>query len=85
MGRRCEAGLVFPPTRSVFGTFRLAPLGGIGIIVLKRSPCRGGNRTRKLDFSIRGNISVPPSLIGVCGRLRSSLKYAVPDRKYLAG
>lgn len=84
MGDRCKRTGILPPNRRVFRIFGSYPFRGIGIIVLKRSPCPGPNRCCKIYFSMPGKVTVPNSLTGVFGRVRRSLKGPVPASKGLS-
>ncbi|MCB1106814.1 MAG: uracil-DNA glycosylase [Chlamydiia bacterium] len=52
----------FPPEEEVFNAFRMTPYQNVKVVLMGQDPYHGPNQAQGLCFSVKREISLPPSL-----------------------
>ena len=69
---------IFPPGKEIFNCFNLTPYENTKVVILGQDPYHGAGQAHGLSFSVKDNISIPPSLKNIFKELNSDLKIRVP-------
>ncbi len=56
---------IFPPGSLIFNAFNLCPFNEVKVIIIGQDPYHGPGQAHGLCFSVRDNVSFPPSLINI--------------------
>lgn len=61
--REKKSGIeIFPPEQEIFSAFNLTPFDQVKVVLLGQDPYHDNGQAHGLAFSVKRNISVPPSL-----------------------
>ena len=69
---------IYPPGREIFNAFTFTPFHKIKVVVLGQDPYHGPQQAHGLSFSVRDNISIPPSLKNIFIELKNDLDICPP-------
>jgi uracil-DNA glycosylase len=74
---------VFPPEADVFNAFNLTPYQRVKVLLLGQDPYHDDGQAHGLCFSVRPNVTPPPSLRNVFKELHDDLGCTIPNNGYL--
>ena len=69
---------IFPPGKEIFNCFNLTAYEDAKVVILGQDPYHGAGQAHGLSFSVKDNISIPPSLKNIFKELNSDLKIRIP-------
>ncbi len=74
---------VFPDPDDIFNAFHFTPLGSVKVVILGQDPYHGKGQAHGLCFSVKPNVSIPPSLENIFQELKDDLGCFIPNNGYL--
>ena len=74
---------VFPPAEDIFNAFHLTPLSEVKVVIIGQDPYHNVGQAHGLCFSVKPDVSVPPSLVNIYKELHDDLGCYVPNYGYL--
>ncbi len=66
--------VIFPPEEQVFNAFRQTPYDKVNVVLMGQDPYHGPNQAEGLCFSVRKEVSLPPSLRNIYKEMESDVK-----------
>ena len=69
---------IYPPGKEIFNCFNLTSYENTKVVILGQDPYHGAGQAHGLSFSVKDNISIPPSLKNIFKELNSDLKINIP-------
>ena len=69
---------IYPPNSEIFAAFDMTPFAKVKVIILGQDPYHGPGQAHGLSFSVRPNITPPPSLANIYREMASDLGLARP-------
>jgi uracil-DNA glycosylase len=70
---------VFPPDKEVFAALHLTPYEKVSVLILGQDPYHEVGQAHGLCFSVRPNVSIPPSLQNIYKELHDDLGCQIPN------
>jgi len=64
---------VYPPGGLIFNAFNLCPFQNVRAVIIGQDPYHGPGQAHGLCFSVKENVSFPPSLINIFKEIESDL------------
>jgi len=75
-----QAGkVIFPPSNRCFNALNSTPLDQVRVVILGQDPYHGPGQAHGLCFSVRPDVSPPPSLVNIFREIETDLGIAPPD------
>ncbi len=74
---------VFPPAEDIFNAFHLTPLSEVKVVIIGQDPYHNVGQAHGLCFSVKPDVSVPPSLVNIYKELHDDLGCYIPNNGYL--
>lgn len=74
---------IYPDMYDIFNALHYTEYKDVKVVILGQDPYHGPNQAHGLSFSVKPNISAPPSLINIYQELNSDLSCYVPNNGYL--
>lgn len=74
---------IFPASDDIFNAFNLTPLSQVKVVILGQDPYHGDGQAHGLCFSVKPNVTIPPSLVNIYRELESDLGCYIPNNGYL--
>ena len=74
---------IFPPADDIFNAFHLTALSDVKVVILGQDPYHDVGQAHGLCFSVKPDVSVPPSLVNIYKELHDDLGCYVPNNGYL--
>ena len=68
---RCNT--IFPPGALIFNAFNLCPFDKVRTVIIGQDPYHGPGQAHGLCFSVRDNVSFPPSLLNIFKEIESDI------------
>ncbi len=78
-----SAAAVYPPADEIFTAFHLTPLSKVRVVILGQDPYHEPGQAHGLSFSVKPEVTIPPSLENIYKELQSDLGCYIPDNGYL--
>ncbi|HIT90764.1 MAG TPA: uracil-DNA glycosylase [Candidatus Merdenecus merdavium] len=75
--------LIFPKADDLFNAFHLTPLKDVKVVILGQDPYHGNGQAHGLCFSVKPEVSTPPSLVNIYKELQEDLGCYIPNHGYL--
>lgn len=75
--------LIFPPADDVFNAFHMTPLSEVKVVIIGQDPYHEPGQAHGLCFSVKPEVSVPPSLVNIYKELHDDLGCEIPNNGYL--
>ena len=75
---------IYPPAKEIFRAFDLCSFEDTRVVILGQDPYHGQGQANGLCFSVRGGLSMPPSLINIFEEVKDDLHIATPESGDLA-
>ncbi len=70
---------VFPPDKDVFAALHLTPYEKVSVLILGQDPYHDDGQAHGLCFSVRPEVTIPPSLQNIYKELRDDLGCQIPN------
>lgn len=80
---RLAGKVIYPPQNEVFSAFSLTEFGQVKVVILGQDPYHGPNQAHGLSFSVKPNITPPPSLMNIYKELEQDVGFQIPSHGYL--
>jgi uracil-DNA glycosylase len=74
---------VFPNADDIFNAFHYTPLKNVKVVIIGQDPYHSEGQAHGLCFSVKPNVSIPPSLVNIYKELRDDLGCTIPNNGYL--
>lgn len=74
---------IYPPADDIFNAFHFTPLSKVKVVILGQDPYHGEGQAHGLCFSVKPDVTVPPSLKNIYKELYSDLGCKIPNNGYL--
>ena len=75
--------LVFPKADDVFNAFHFTPLESVKVVILGQDPYHNDDQAHGLCFSVKPEVTIPPSLVNIYKELKDDLDCQIPNNGYL--
>ncbi|MGA1782763.1 MAG: uracil-DNA glycosylase [Candidatus Puniceispirillaceae bacterium] len=69
---------IYPPNSEIFAAFDMTPFAKVKVVILGQDPYHGPGQAHGLSFSVRPDITPPPSLANIYREMASDLGLARP-------
>jgi uracil-DNA glycosylase len=69
---------IYPPNNEIFAAFDMTPFAKVKVVILGQDPYHGPGQAHGLSFSVRPDITPPPSLANIYREMASDLGLARP-------
>ena len=69
---------IYPHPKDIFRSLELTSYENVKVVILGQDPYHGAGQAHGLSFSVKDNISIPPSLKNIFKELNSDLKIKIP-------
>ena len=83
MKEEYDSAQIFPPSDDIFNAFHLTPLSEVKVVILGQDPYHNVGQAHGLCFSVRPDVSIPPSLVNIYKELHDDLGCKIPNNGYL--
>lgn len=74
---------IYPNMYDIFNAFHYTPYKDIKVVIIGQDPYHGPNQAHGLCFSVKPEVSIPPSLVNIYKELKSDLGCYIPNHGYL--
>jgi len=74
---------IFPNEDDIFNAFDFTPLSEVKVVILGQDPYHNIGQAHGLCFSVKPDVSVPPSLVNIYKELRDDCGCYIPNNGYL--
>lgn len=74
---------IFPHYNDIFNAFNLTPLSNVKVVIFGQDPYHGDGQAHGLCFSVKPDVTIPPSLVNIYKELESDLGCYIPNNGYL--
>ncbi|SEW19398.1 uracil-DNA glycosylase [[Clostridium] fimetarium] len=74
---------IFPNSDDIFNAFHFTPLSEVKVVVLGQDPYHNVGQAHGLCFSVKPEVSIPPSLVNIYKELRDDCGCYIPNNGYL--
>lgn len=75
---------IYPPAKEYFAALDATPFDQVKVVIVGQDPYHGPSQAHGLCFSVRPEISPPPSLINIFKELKEDLGISLPEHGCLA-
>ena len=75
--------VIYPPADDIFNAMHLTPLSQVKVLILGQDPYHNEGQAHGLCFSVRPEVSIPPSLENIYKELKEDLGCEIPNHGYL--
>ena len=69
---------VYPPAKEVFRAFELCSFEATKVVILGQDPYHGPGQAHGLCFSVREEVSIPPSLVNIFSEIHEDIGISIP-------
>lgn len=76
---REQGKVIYPPAEEVFNAFKLTEFAAVKVVILGQDPYHGAGQANGLAFSVKPDITIPPSLVNIYKEIQSDLGAAPPS------
>ena len=70
---------VYPPAKEILSAFELCSFEATKVVILGQDPYHGPGQANGLCFSVREDVSIPPSLANIFTEIHNELGVAMPS------
>ena len=74
---------IFPNSDDIFNAFHFTPLSEVKVVILGQDPYHNVGQAHGLCFSVKPEVSIPPSLVNIYKELRDDCGCYIPNNGYL--
>lgn len=75
--------LVFPKVDDIFNALHFTPLESVKVVILGQDPYHNDDQAHGLCFSVKPEVTIPPSLVNIYKELKDDLGCQIPNNGYL--
>src|SRR5690606_12857057 len=75
--------VVYPPMHDIFNALHYTPYNDVKVVLLGQDPYHGPGQAHGLSFSVKPDVSIPPSLQNIFKELENDLGCFVPNNGFL--
>ena len=83
VGAEYKTHTIYPPADDIFNAFHFTPLEQVKVVILGQDPYHEPGQAHGLCFSVKPEVSIPPSLVNIYKELEDDLGCYIPDNGYL--
>lgn len=76
---------VYPNMEDIFNALHFTPFHEVKVVMLGQDPYHGPDQAHGLSFSVKPDVTVPPSLRNIFKEMKDDIGSPMPDDGYLAG
>ncbi len=74
---------IYPDMYDIFNALNYTQNKDVKVVILGQDPYHGPNQAHGLSFSVKPNVTIPPSLVNIYKELNSDLGCSIPNNGYL--
>lgn len=74
---------IFPNYNDIFNAFNTTSYSDTKIVIIGQDPYHGEGQAHGIGFSVKGDVSIPPSLLNIYKELQSDIGCYIPNNGYL--
>lgn len=74
---------IFPEADDIYNAFHLTPLQEVKVVIIGQDPYHNIGQAHGLCFSVKPEVTIPPSLVNIYKELKDDLGYEIPNHGYL--
>ena len=74
---------IYPEAENIFNALKYTSFKDVKVVILGQDPYHGENQAHGLSFSVKSNVSIPPSLLNIYKELSNDIGCYVPNNGYL--
>lgn len=78
-----QAKTIYPDMHDIFNALHYTSFAAVKVVILGQDPYHGPNQAHGLSFSVKPEVTVPPSLRNIYKELHHDLGYSIPNHGYL--
>ena len=78
-----EKAQIYPELQDIFNSLKYTAYNAAKIVILGQDPYHGPSQAHGLSFSVKTNVSIPPSLLNIYKELNNDLGCYIPNHGYL--
>ena len=78
-----EKAQIYPEVQDIFNSLKYTAYNDVKIVILGQDPYHGPSQAHGLSFSVKTNVSIPPSLLNIYKELNNDLGCYIPNHGYL--
>jgi len=75
--------IIYPNFEDIFNAFHLTPLSKVKVVILGQDPYHNIGQAHGLCFSVKPDVTIPPSLVNIYKELHDDLGCYIPNNGYL--
>ena len=79
VGAEYKTHTIYPPADDIFNAFHFTPLEQVKVVILGQDPYHEPGQAHGLCFSVKPEVSIPPSLVNIYKELEDDLGIAPAD------
>ena len=83
VGAEYKTHTIYPPADDIFNAFHFTPLEQVKVVILGQDPYHEPGQAHGLCFSVKPEVSIPPSLVNIYQELHEDLGCYIPNNGYL--
>ena len=83
VGAEYKTHTIYPPADDIFNAFHFTPLEQVKVVILGQDPYHEPGQAHGLCFSVKPEVSIPPSLVNIYKELEDDLGCYIPNNGYL--
>ncbi|MEE3467025.1 MAG: uracil-DNA glycosylase [Eubacterium sp.] len=78
-----QRATVYPPNEDIFTALNLTPPDQVKVVILGQDPYHEPGQAHGLCFSVRPDVTIPPSLVNIYQELHDDIGCPIPKHGYL--
>ena len=83
VGAEYKTLTIYPPADDIFNAFHFTPLEQVKVVILGQDPYHEPGQAHGLCFSVKPEVSIPPTLVNIYKELEDDLGCYIPNNVYL--
>lgn len=83
LGRKRDGAVIYPEGANWFAALNATPLERVKVVILGQDPYHGPGQAHGLCFSVKPEVSIPPSLVNIYKELHDDIGFAIPNHGHL--
>ena len=83
VGAEYKTHTIYPPADDIFNAFHFTPLEQVKVVIMGQDPYHAPGQAHGLCFSVKPEVSIPPSLVNIYKLLEDDLGCYIPNNGYL--
>ena len=78
-----EKAQIYPEVQDIFNSLKYTAYNDVKVVILGQDPYHGPSQAHGLSFSVKPDVSIPPSLLNIYKELNTDLGCYIPNHGYL--